>query len=397
MATQECDFRLLTFRICGVAGAGITSGLELVAFNAHSGRAKRYVRIAKRTWPRRILMDAILRKSIYSRRLLLGALLCGAMVSLGACKAGGERSSVTGKAKQAHKVLKLAFVTNNTAEFWKIAQAGVRKYERESKVQVDVIMPDGTVADQNKKLEELASQHYDAIAVTAIAPADQVKKLDEVAKKAHLITFDSDAPASQRLLYIGTNNFEAGKVLGKEIVRLLPGGGRMAVFVGLLSADNAKQRLGGIEAAIEGHSIEIVDKREDQTDRARAQSNVEDIVNAHGDLDLVAGLWSYNGPAIALAIERLGKAGKVHAAVFDEEQQTLEAIEEGTIAVTVVQKPYQFGYLASKWMHELAKNPEQTKAKIPQSGVIDTGVEVVSKDNVVEFKQKLARMKGVAR
>lgn len=339
-------------------------------------------------------MDTILRKTKCSRRLLLGVWLCGAMLSLEACKAGGEQTSASGKAKQASKVLKLAFVTNNTAEFWKIAQAGVRKYERESKVQVDVIMPDGTVADQNKKLEELASQHYDAIAVTAIAPADQVKKLNEVAKKTHLITFDSDAPASQRLLYIGTNNFEAGKVLGQQIVRLLPKGGKMAVFVGQLSADNAQQRLGGIEAAIKGHSIEIVDKREDQTDRARAQSNVEDIVNAHGDLDLVAGLWSYNGPAIALAIARLGKVGKVQAAVFDEEQQTLEAIEKGTIAVTVVQKPYQFGYLASKWMHALAKNPEQVKATIPQSGVIDTGVEVITKDNVVEFKERLALMKS---
>jgi ribose transport system substrate-binding protein len=164
--------------------------------------------------------------------------------------------------------------------------------------------------------------------------------LNDVAQKTHLITFDSDADRSQRLLYSGTNNFEAGKALGERIVTLLPEGGKLAVFVGTLAADNASQRLKGIEAAIAGKQIEIVDKREDNTDRAKARSNVEDIINAHQDLSLVVGLWNYNGPAIAAAIEGLGKKGVVRAAVFDEDEPTLDAIASGTIAATVVQKPF---------------------------------------------------------
>ncbi len=314
------------------------------------------------------------------------------------CKRDGEAKpdvSQGAKPLTPAKPVRLAFLTNNSSEFWKIAQAGVRKYEQEKHVQVDVILPDGTVADQNKKLEELASQRYDAIAVSVVAPSDQVNKLNEVAAHSKLITFDSDAPESKRLLYIGTNNFEAGKALGGEIVKLLPQGGKMAVFVGTLSADNAQQRLEGIEAAIAGHRIDIVDKREDQTDHAKAQSNVEDIINAQGDLNLVAGLWSYNGPAIALALDRLGKRGAIQAAVFDEEEETLRAIEQGTIAATVVQKPFQFGYLASQWMHELATAPEATLAKLPRSGIVDTGVEVIAKSNVADFKQKLAEMKRI--
>ncbi|AUX45156.1 sugar ABC transporter substrate-binding protein [Sorangium cellulosum] len=292
------------------------------------------------------------------------------------------------------KSVKLAFITNNSSEFWKIAQAGIRKYEQESKVQVDVKMPpNGTTEEQNQILESLSSQGYDAIAVSAIAPNDQVPALNKAAERSKLITFDSDAPKSSRLLYIGTNNYEAGKALGAQIVKLLPSGGKMAVFVGMLSADNAKQRLQGIEDAIAGKNIEIVDKREDNTDRAKARSNVEDIINAHPDLKLVAGLWSYNGPAIAAAIEALGKKGKVLAAVFDEEEQTLMAIESGTISATVVQKPFQFGYLASKWAHELATKPDVATAQIPADRSIDTGIEVIEKTNVADFKRKLAEMK----
>jgi len=295
---------------------------------------------------------------------------------------------------QGAKVVKLAFVTNNTSEFWKIAAAGIHKYEQEAKVQVDIKQPpNGTPEDQNQILQNLASQNYDAISLSVIAPNDQVGVLNKVAEHTNLITFDSDAAKSNRLLYIGTNNYEAGKALGGQIVKLLPSGGKIAVFVGTFAADNAMQRLKGIQDAIAGHKIDIIDKREDNTDRAKARSNVEDIVNANASLNLVVGLWNYNGPAIAAALEGLGKKGKVLAAVFDEDDATLDAINNGTIACTVVQKPFMFGYLSSKWMHDLATKGEAAKSALPSTHVIDTGVDVIDKANVVAFKAKLAEMK----
>lgn len=325
---------------------------------------------------------------------------CGATfaLALAGCSKNesGGTAAATGSAAATpatQKVLKFAFVTNNASEFWKIAAAGVRKYESESKIQVDVKMPsNGTTEEQNQILENLASQGYDGIAVSAIAPNDQVPVLNKVAAKTKLITFDSDAPKSNRLLYIGTNNYEAGKALGEEIKKLLPNGGKMAVFVGTLAADNAAQRFKGIQDVVTPAKIEIVDRREDGTDRGKAKSNVEDILNAHKDLNLVAGLWSYNGPAIAQALVGSQKKGKVLAAVFDEEDGTLTAIEDGSVSCTVVQKPFQFGYLSSKWMHDLATKPEAAAA-IPANKTIDTGVEVINKANVAEFKAKLAEMK----
>ena len=321
-----------------------------------------------------------------------GSFLVGAGLALCvACKSDGgpaAGSSAGGTPPQ------LAFVTNNSSEFWKIAAAGIRKYEQEAKVQVDLKMPaNGTTEEQNQLLENLSSQGYDGIAVSVIAPSDQVPILDRVAAKSPLITFDSDAPASQRLLYIGTNNYEAGKVLGGEITKLLPNGGKIAVFVGSLSADNAAQRLRGVVDATAGKNIEIVDRREDNTDRAKARANVEDIINAHSDLNLVVGLWSYNGPAIASAIESLGKKGKVLAAVFDEEEGTLRGIEQGLIAVTVVQKPFEFGYQSSRWLHQLATQGDAARKAIPPSRVLDTGVEVISSANVADFEKRLAELK----
>jgi ribose transport system substrate-binding protein len=278
--------------------------------------------------------------------------------------AGGGSTVKVFKASDPNS-LKLAFVTNNA---------------------------NGKTEEQNGYLENLLSQGYNGVAVSVIAPNDQIGSVNKVAKRTNVICFDSDCAKSNRILYIGTNNFEAGKTLGAEIVKLLPNGGKMAVFVGTLSADNAAQRLGGIEEAIKGHNIDIVAKKEDATDRAKARSNVEDVINGYSDLNLVCGLWSYNGPAIAAAIEASGKKGKVLAAVFDEEQGTLDGIRSGVINCTCVQKPFQFGYLSSKWLRDLAVQGDAIK--LPEGGVIDTGVDIIDAKSVDDFQKKLEAMKA---
>src|SRR6185437_13466761 len=277
----------------------------------------------------RLLSRPIMTKHLMRNRGVVAVFSLSLPLCLAASLSCNKSPSASGGgAAPAPKLVKLAFVTNNTSELWKIAAAGIHKYDKEGKLKVDLKFPaTATAENQDQILQDLAAQNYDAIAVSAIAPNDQVPLLDKVAEKTNLITFDSDAPKSKRLLYIGTDNYQAGKVLGGRIVELLPKGGKIAVFVGTFAADNAAQRLKGIEDVIAGHNIQIVDKREDNTDRAKARANVEDIVNAHHDLSMVVGLYNYNGPAIAAALDGLGKKGKVLAACFDEDDGTLDGIE----------------------------------------------------------------------
>src|SRR4051812_16923659 len=106
-------------------------------------------------------------------KLMMAFVVCGSL--LVGCDRGGSST-------------KLAFVTNNASEFWKIAAAGVHKYEKESGVQVDIKMPpNGKVEEQNQILENLVSQGYNGIAVSAIAPNDQVGEINKAAAKSVLI------------------------------------------------------------------------------------------------------------------------------------------------------------------------------------------------------------------
>src|SRR5579871_5274365 len=78
---------------------------------------------------------------------------------VGACNRTPAGNASGSAAAPAPSFVKLGFVTNNTSEFWKIAGAGIHKYEKEAKVQVDLKLPaSGTAESQNQILQDLASQ-----------------------------------------------------------------------------------------------------------------------------------------------------------------------------------------------------------------------------------------------
>lgn len=286
--------------------------------------------------------------------------------------------------------LKFAFVTNNASEFWKVAESGIRKFEKETGVKVDVKIPaTGKIAEQNQIIEDLLTQNYHGIAVSPIAPDDQNRILNKAAAQTNLVTHDSDAAKSNRLIYVGTDNFEAGKALGEKIVELMPEGGKIAVFVGTFSADNARERLRGVEEAIKGKNITIAAKKEDNKDQGQARSNVNDVITSMPDVTMLVGLWSYNGPQIAAAIESAGKKDKIKAAVFDDEVDTLSAIERGTIDATVVQKQYEFAYESMKRLLDAAKN-----GTVPEKEMQPTGVEIITGETVADYKNRKKEMLG---
>jgi len=288
--------------------------------------------------------------------------------------------------------VKVAFVTNNVSDFWKISEAGIRKAEKELNVDCDFKMPPaGTAAEQKQILEDLISKGTTGIAISPVNPANQTEVLNWAARKVNLICHDSDAPQSKRLCYVGTNNYEAGKVAGKELMKALPKGGKVMIFVGTLDAENAKDRNNGLREAIKDSKIQIIDVRTDNTDHIKAKANVEDTLNRYPDIAALVGLWSYNGPAIAEAVKAASKQNRVKIVCFDEEDSTLQAIKDSVIEATVVQKPFEFGYQSVKILAALAR---KENAGIPVSKIIDTGVEVINKSNVDPFWARLKELRG---
>jgi ribose transport system substrate-binding protein len=318
----------------------------------------------------------------------LRARLLVALLATLACSS--PEPDAPGAAETAGARRRYAFVVNNPSSFWTLAEAGVRKAEAELGVEVDFRMPQtGSVDEQQRILEDLLARQVAGIAISPIDPANMTPLLDQVAERTLLVTHDSDAPQSKRLAYIGTDNVAAGRIAGAEIVEALPRGGEIVLFVGRLDAQNARERKQGIEEALAGTGVTIVDVRLDQGDQARAQENAEAMLVAHPGIDALVGLWSYNGPAILAAVRGAGKVGAVAIVCFDEDTATLDGITEGAIAATVVQRPFEFGYRSIRLLDEIAK---RGAAAVPAGGVIDTGVVVVTRDNVAAFRSELREL-----
>jgi ribose transport system substrate-binding protein len=288
---------------------------------------------------------------------------------------------------------KVAFVTNNAADFWTIARRGCEKADEElDNVEVEFRIPsDGTAIEQKHILDDLLAKGMDGIAISPVDPDSQTQMLNDAGRRSLLMTQDSDAPSSERICYLGTDNPAAGRQLGALVKEALPEGGKIMVFVGNLDAQNARERYEGMKAALAGSKVEILNVRTDDTDRVRAKSNASDTLLKHPDVAALVGLWAYNGPAILSAIKDAGKVGQVKIICFDEENQTLAGIKEGAIYATVAQQPYEFGYQS---VHLLAKILEGHRDAIPASKQILVPTLVVKQNNVEEFTTNLNRLRG---
>ena len=291
------------------------------------------------------------------------------------------------------KMKKLAFVTNNASDFWTIARKGTEKATAEFKdISVEFKVPaEGTAADQKRTLDDLISTGVDGIALSPVDPANQTEQLNELAKKTLVVTQDSDAPNSDRAVYIGTNNVDAGKEAGKLLEEALPNGGKIMLFVGKIDAQNAKERAQGIKEELQGSNIEIVDTRTDDNDSVRAKTNAADTMTKYPDIAALVGLWSYNGPAIYNAVKEANKVGQVKIVCFDEADDTLAGIKDGAIYGTVVQQPFEFGYQAIKMLRTILNGD---KSGIPAGKQIFVPTQSIKKANVEEFQKKLNELRG---
>jgi len=302
-------------------------------------------------------------------------------------------STGDGDTKSTSRQLKLAFVTNNSSDFWTIARRGVEKAAGElPDVSAEFrITSDGTAAEQKRIIDDLMTKGVDGIAISPVDPQNQTTLINEVAKKALVFTQDSDAPNSDRACYVGTDNVAAGRQAGQLIKEVLPAGGKIMLFVGKLDAQNARERIQGIREVLSDSKIEILDVRTDDADDVRAKSNAADTLVRYPDINALVGLWSYNGPAIFNAVKEAKKVGQVKIVTFDEADETLTGIREGAIYATVVQQPFEFGYQAIRLMAQTLKGD---KSLIPANKQIVIPTLVVNKNNVDDFTKRINELRG---
>jgi ribose transport system substrate-binding protein len=288
----------------------------------------------------------------------------------------------------------IAMVVNVAADYWKAGQvgflAGCKALGLPSNHCTYFAPPNGKLTEQTSELETLRSQGITGYSISAIDPASAKGTIaTDMSKGIFVLPIDSPLPGTAAAgLYLGTPNETAGYQAGLAMKQLLNGTGKVAILVGSLTAANATQRIAGFEQAIAGTNIQVVQKVNDNLSASTAQSDAETILANNPDVNGLYGVYSYDGPALAQAVQSAKKVGQVSIVSDDSDAQTLSFINSGVIGGTVVQMPYQQGYtgafvLAAEKVLGQAATQAILKPYIGSDGfTISSGVGLVTKSDM---------------
>ena len=288
--------------------------------------------------------------------------------------------------------------------YWKTVQEGFHQAGQEYGVTAVVVGPDTyDPAAEASAFSDAVGRHPAGILVSAAAAsALHADIASAIAQGIPVITVDSDAPNSERLYFIGTNNLQVGHLGGQRVVQRLHGKGNV-VFYSIPGQPNLDERMKGYEEIFANNpGIRVAGVVSTGGESSNAFDQTEQYVHRTGNdkIDAFICLESESGKAVAEVLKRNNLTDRELIAM-DVDPDTLNLSAAGPIDATVSQRPYTMGYVGLKALDDAHRGPHtgfrhdySVEAHSPFPFLVDTGSALITKDNVSIYQQ-LATVKGV--
>jgi ribose transport system substrate-binding protein len=276
--------------------------------------------------------------------------------------------------------------------YWQAGSAGLFQAATQLKVRSEFAGPDTyDPKGEQQALQQAVQSKATGILISVADPTLLKDDIDKaIASGIPVITVDSDAPASKRLLFIGTNNYHAGQIGGERLAKELNGKGNVVVFT-IPEQANLKERLRGYRDALEASPgikiTRVVDMKGDS--RVAFDSATEVLGNDKKEhTDAFVCLEALAGKEVATVLNQHGAKDKV-VIVMDTDDDTLSWIQKGVIAATISQKPYTMSFVGLKMLDDLYHHKLSTLSNdwskdsfSPIPAFVDTGSALIDKTNV---------------
>jgi ribose transport system substrate-binding protein len=327
------------------------------------------------------------------RRSAVAALLVA--LATAACSGGGDAASKQpGEGASAGKALTIAVVPKGTThEFWKTIHAGAEMAAQELSASGDSvrIIWKGPLREDDREQQVQVVEGFTSQGVSGIvlAPLDDralVRPVEE-AKSAGVPTviFDSGLQSDQIVSFVATDNYKGGELCAERLGTLLGGKGKVLVLRYQEGSASTTEREKGfmdkMKSAYPGITLVSSDQYAGAT-RETAKRTSENLLNRYGDQ--LTGIFTPNESStdgMLLALQDIGKAGKVRLVGFDASKSLLDAMRAKQLDGVAVQNPMKMGYLGVKTMVAHLRNQPVEKR-------IDTGVSLVTPENMDEPASK---------
>jgi simple sugar transport system substrate-binding protein len=311
----------------------------------------------------------------HARKLAVLAALVLA-VPLAGC--GEDKNSAAGDGAGA--AIKVGLITKFPVDFYDTMVDAVKQYDA-AHPDVDVVYGQGKSGTDDEGeiaiIENMITQGVKAIAITPTSPSVQ-GALDKAVKAGiKVVLIDNDIPGwSAKASVVATDNLAGGKLAGQWLAKQLPAGSTIAILQGRLGNPSLDDRVKGMKDGL-GAAAKVVAEPATDCDETKGLNAAQDILTANPNVSAIYGAC---GPPITGALQAVKASGKSPIVVgFDASPSEIKAIEAGTQAASVAQFPAKMGSLGIETAVTAARGgPVQPK--------VDTGTEMVTKDNVAKFK-----------
>lgn len=306
------------------------------------------------------------------------------MIVLMACGSGPSR--------ELENYYMVAFSTQEP--YFQDAEAGMTAAGALLGVNVQMVGPTGYDAQAEKtELDRVIGMDPSPAGImVSVSDADVLTPSinSAIARGINVITFDSDAPDSNRLSFVGTNNSDIGEMSAQVTAEQLGDSGGIVIFT-TAGQPNLMQRVAGFREAIRGlGNFNVIQEIDTQGDPAVARSSAEELLTGsnRNRVNAIVCMQASSCPEVADVVSSNGIEGKVIIAM-DAEEDTLEGIRQGVIQATVAQRPYTMGYVGMRLLGDLHHYPprameaEGSLSTVPE--MMDTGAVVVTAQNLSAF------------
>ena len=288
--------------------------------------------------------------------------------------------------------------TNINLPYWKEAEAGFLDAAKTLGVKGELIGP--ATYDPSAEVgmfRKIVEQQPAGICLSAARPEIFRAEIDKaMAHGIPVICVDADVPDSKRVLYIGTDNFKAGRESLKRMAALIPGKGNIAV-ISIPGQHNLDDRVAGVADALKNFpALKLTSILDDKGDARNAFDQVSELIQKKEKVNGIICLEATGGSGAAEAVHRFNMEGKLPIVAFDNDPETLDWIDRGAITATITQKPYVMSYYGLKFLDDLHHNAVhqfkdwRTALAAPMPAFVDTGTVPVDKSNLKIYREALA-------
>ena len=283
--------------------------------------------------------------------------------------------------------------------YWQEAAAGLTDVGKSMGVKVEIVGPETfSPSEELVAFQQAVAQHPSGILVSVTDPKLFKDPIDHaILQGIPVICIDADAPESNRVLFIGTDNFRAGQESGKRMAELLGGQGRVVVIT-ISGQLNSEQRVAGVNEALKKYAgVKIVQTIDDKGDPRVAYDGIAALLQKKEKIDGIICLEASGGEGAADELHRMDLTGKIKIVAFDKDPQTLDGIERKWITATVVQKPYVMAFYGVRFLDDLHHNAVHefkdwaTAPAPPLPTFVDTGTAVIDENNLAAFRRALSQ------